>query len=177
MMFQMPFHYHFLFVWRSSVSHSFRADLSVSSPSFLKDDFYWIKNSGLTMLFFQNLENIFLFLLSFKFLRRNLLSFESVFQLIIHCFSLAVAVFKSFSLSFIFISLILCLGVKSVLFGVYSASRIYRFTSFTKFEELKPLFLQIVFSSVFFLFFWNFDNMNVRSSATIPHVPGYPLIF
>ena len=54
--------------------------LTVPSPSVLRDTFYLVKNSGLTVLFFQDLKNLYLFLrLSFKFLRRNLLSFESLF--------------------------------------------------------------------------------------------------
>lgn len=54
--------------------------LTVSSPAFLRDTFYLVKNSGLTVLFFQDLKNLYLLLrLSSKFLRRNLLSFESLF--------------------------------------------------------------------------------------------------
>lgn len=59
---------------------------------------------------------------------------------------------------------------------VHSVSWICRFMSLTKFKKFELLFLQIFFSLVFF-FFWNFDNMNVKSSVIIPQVPGIHSFF
>ena len=92
---------------------------------------------------------------------------------VIHCLSLAVAAYKSFSLSFVFRSLIMMyLGVnplKCILFRFHSIFWIWKHMSFTKFE---PLFFQMFFCSISRFFLGNFDNVNVRPAVTIPQVLG-----
>lgn len=106
-------------------------------------------------------------------LRRNLVFLDCPPppQFLVRYFSLFT--FKIYSLFLVFINLtMLCLYVNLlgfVLFKTQLAFWICRFVSFAIFGSFQPLFLWVPFSStLFLLFFWVSDDINVISFVIVP---------